>query len=135
MERCAKEAALAEAQGSRLDEQNARDVICAAMDEAEAARNFAIAADERADAAVARANACEVYADAATLAAGPGGHPADRAFALMPELTTPQIDYFDASRLWRDLTPQFLTVEGVGPEIPLATTTALITNPRCLCLR
>ena len=78
MERCAKEAALAEAKGSRLDEQNARDVICAAMDEAEAARNFAIAADDRADAAVARANACEAYADAATLAAGPGRYRSPR---------------------------------------------------------
>jgi len=31
------------------------------------------------------------------------------------ELITPQIDHFDESRFWRDLTPQFLMVEGVGP--------------------
>jgi len=42
------------------------------------------------------------------------GPPADRAFAL-PELITPHINNFDKSRCWRDLTPQFLMVEGVGP--------------------
>jgi len=32
------------------------------------------------------------------------------------ELITPEIDQFDESRFWRDLTPQFLMVEGVGPS-------------------
>jgi hypothetical protein len=40
--------------------------------------------------------------------------PTDRAFAL-PDLMTPQIVHFEQSRFWRDLTPQFLMVEGVGP--------------------
>ena len=43
--------------------------------------------------------------------------PTGRSFAL-DELTTPQIDQFDESRFWRDLTPQFLyMVEEVGPSI------------------
>jgi len=41
--------------------------------------------------------------------------PTGRSFALH-ELITPQIDQFEESRFWRDLTPQFLMVEGVGPS-------------------
>ena len=58
-------------------------------------------------------NSIEIFPDPGITDAD--GHPADRAFAL-PELITPQIDHFDESRLWRDLTPQFLMVEGVGPS-------------------
>ena len=31
------------------------------------------------------------------------------------QLITPQIDHFGKSRFWRELTPQFLMVEGVAP--------------------
>jgi len=41
--------------------------------------------------------------------------PTGRCFALH-ELMTPQIDQFVESRFRRDLSPQFLMVEGVGPS-------------------
>jgi len=44
--------------------------------------------------------------------------PTVRSFALY-ELITPQIDQFVESRFRRDLTPQFLMVEGVGPSSTL----------------
>ena len=40
--------------------------------------------------------------------------PTGRSFALHELITPHQIDHFDESRFWRDLTPQFLMVERVG---------------------
>ena len=41
-------------------------------------------------------------------------YPGIRPVFRLHELITPQIDHFDESRFWRDLTPQFVMVEGVG---------------------
>lgn len=87
VERRAKEEALEEAKASRLAEQSARDVICAAMEEADAARGFAVAADARAAAAVERAAACEAFGDAAALAAEQSADHAKELAATLAQLT------------------------------------------------
>jgi hypothetical protein len=56
--------------------------------------------------------------------------PTNRPVSRWHELITPQIDHFDESRFWRDVTPQFRMAQRVGPcRTPHDVARALTTTP------